>query len=90
MSKRQRVTKDKGPTKKKAKWSKEQTELLIQEINKGESVSVVAKLFPDYTQSQVHSKVSNLKQSGKVSKIASTGIAPSLQEGFFMIIFLKS
>jgi hypothetical protein len=60
-------------------------QLLAQEISKGESVSDVACLFPSFSSVEVHSKVSNLKQQGVIKKISSTGIAPSLRDGIFIL-----
>lgn len=70
---------------KKATWTAEQTKLLTEQINAGESVANVAKLFPDYTVTQIHSKVSNLKKQGAIKTIASSGIAPSLKEGILRL-----
>lgn len=66
---------------KHAKWTTEETGLLKQQIEAGESVASVAKLFPNFTVSQVHSKLSNLKKQGIIKNIPSSGVAPSLAEG---------
>lgn len=66
---------------KRAKWSKEQQKLLKQQIELGESIPTIARLFPEFTPIQVHSKVSNLKKQGVIKKIPSSGISPSLSEG---------
>lgn len=72
----------KGKAKKaRASWMKDQVKLLVEQIQAGESVSGVAKLFPEFTTTQIHSKVSNLKASGRLKKIPSSGIAPSLTSG---------
>lgn len=77
-----------NPRKKRAVWSKQDTNALIQMINDGESVAEVVKEFDGaYTQAQVHSKVSNLKKQGVIKKIPSSGIAPSLQKGTFQSSF---
>jgi len=69
-----------SPPTKKAKWTSEQAKIVTEQINKGESVASLQKLFPDYTTTQIHSKVSNLKKQGAIKKIASTGLAPSMKE----------
>lgn len=81
MSKRKGSTSLSQPATKRAKWTTEQTSLLKQQLEAGESVATVAKLFPQFTVPQVHSKVSNLKKQGVLKSITSSGIAPSLTEG---------
>jgi hypothetical protein len=86
MSKRTRTiapsqaTDDEERLKKHAKWTKEQTELLISQLNVGEPIAQISKQFPKFTRQQIHSKISSLKQAGKVNP-RTEGLAPSLQSG---------
>ena len=71
---------------KRASWTKEQVKLLKEQIEAGESVVSVSKLFPEFSSTQLHSKISNLKKQGVLKKIPSSGIAPSLVEGLYFYI----
>jgi len=68
--------KAKSNKKPRAKWSKEETSLLIEKLNDGERVSDLLHYFPKKSKQQVHSKVSNLKQKKLVS-VQRESIAPS-------------
>lgn len=54
------------PPLKRAKWTDEQTRLLIQEANAGQVIQEIQKLFPSYTKQQIYSKISVLKQQGRL------------------------
>jgi len=68
--------KPKSHKKPRAKWSKEETSLLVDKLNEGERVSDLLHFFPKKRKQQVHSKVSNLKQKKLVS-VQRESIAPS-------------
>jgi len=71
--------KPKSHKKPRAKWSKEETSLLVDKLNEGERVSDLLHFFPKKRKQQVHSKVSNLKQKKLVS-VQRESIAPSLHK----------
>ena len=76
---------DDAPLTKRAKWTKEQAGILINQVNQGEPISQIAKLFPKFTKQQIHSKISSLKQAGKINP-TTEGIAPSMRHGVKLCI----
>jgi hypothetical protein len=85
MKRRSVAAKSKAPSK-RAKWTTEQQDLLLDQINNGESVASVTKLFPQFTPTQLHSKISNLKQRGLISKLPPEDLAPSLRPGMCFLL----
>ena len=65
---------------KRAKWESHDEALLIEKLNNGERVTDIAHLFGDKTPRQISSKVSVLRQAGKV-KPPTEELAPSRQAG---------
>lgn len=78
--------------KKRARWTDEEKKLLVQQVESGEQVSAVARLFPQYDAKQIHSKISNLKHQGALKKIPISTLAPSVRHGnnqFFSVTYQK-